>query len=483
MPGAALAEIRELPALRSNRRALTLLGYPESGTPLDEADDDELPVPSASGGDLEFCLAFDAQASAAAPRSRMGTWSFDADGSQATPGLNAFCDQRDVVEARLLQVGASGAATCLRHGAFGVNRLSLAHTVDDVLEEIARWPAAALREIALGVEHTAAAAPPGGVREPNGSQIAAAAAALAFRRVSAAVEKRFFTYSWNVGIAKAAPAQIAREGSLPAIAWCEAGNRRFFADPFGATIDGVKSAFVEEIDPTLARGVIVRLDLSGDDLIPAERVLQPPYHLSYPYVFEHDGAWYAIPESNQNEEVALYRLGNAGREWRKQSVLLPGTRAVDCTVFVHAGKFWMLCGMNDDGPNHKLHVFHADALVGPWHPHVRNPVKIDIRSSRPAGAPFMLDGSLHRPAQDCTRKYGRRVTILRITALDERTYEEELAAVIDPPRGRYSRGFHTLSAIGGATLVDGLRRDFNLRAAGYRTLRSLRRQAPLKGRA
>jgi hypothetical protein len=102
-------------------------------------------------------------------------------------------------------------------------------------------------------------------------------------------------------------------------------------------------------------------------------------------------------------------------------------------------------------------------------------VKIDIRSARPAGAPFMLDGSLHRPAQDCTRKYGRRVSIVRVTAIDERAYQEELVAVIEPHRGRYSRGLHTLSAMGASTLIDGLHRDFSLRAAGYRTVRSFRR--------
>jgi len=34
---------------------------------------------------------------------------------------------------------------------------------------------------------------------------------------------------------------------------------------------------------------------------------------------------------------------------------------------------------------------------------------------------------------------------------------------------------HTLSPIGASTLVDGLRRDFSLRLAGWRTLRSFRR--------
>jgi hypothetical protein len=49
---------------------------------------------------------------------------------------------------------------------------------------------------------------------------------------------------------------------------------------------------------------------------------------------------------------------------------------------------------------------HADTITGPWIPHARWPVKIDIRGARPAGMMFNLDGRLFRPAQDCAETYG-----------------------------------------------------------------------------
>ena len=435
----------------------------------------DVPLVQPSDGELDFCIAFDARAAAFASKSRLGTWVYDIDGAESTPGLNAFCESRDVVEARLLQVDGGGATTCLRAGALGVDRLSLAFTVHDLLGELSRWPAAALRDIEAGLLKNEPAAPPLAVREPSLSMLVRAVGVLGLRRVAAIVEKRFFTFSWNSGVVSGTPAQITSESELPPVEWCEAGRQRFFADPFGAIIDGVPNVYCEEIDPLTCRGVIVRLDVVDGKLVPAERVLDESYHLSYPYVFEHDKVWYAIPESGENGEVALYRLEKSGREWRKQAVLIRELRAVDSTVFIHAGKFWLLCGLNDEGPNHNLHVYFADALTGPWRPHPRNPVKIDIRSSRPAGAPFTIDGQLHRPAQDCTRNYGRRLTIQRVTTIDERQYEEVTIAVIEPPRGMYARGMHTLSPIGASTLVDGLRRDFSLRLAGWRTLRSFRR--------
>jgi hypothetical protein len=474
-PGATLALRSELPAQNDSRSALSVLGYPARGALLSESSMNDVPLAQQMDGALDFCIAFDVRATTAAPQSRLGTWVFDVDGSECAPGLNAFCEGRDVVEARLLQIDGAGGAACLRAGALGVNRLSLFLTVDGLLDELSRWPAEALRDIEAGFESGAAAAPPAARREPTFLTLAGAVIGLGMRRAAAILEKRFYTYSWNIGVVNATPAEIARASTLPPVTWCDAGRTRFLADPFGAIIDGVPTAYCEEIDPSTTRGVILRLDVVDGDLRPAERMLDESYHLSYPYVFEHEQAWYGIPESGQNNEVAIYRLEDSGRSWRKHAVLIAGLRAVDSTVFVHDGKFWLLCSVNDDGPNHKLHVYYADALLGPWQPHARNPVKVDIRSSRPAGAPFMIDGALHRPAQDCTRKYGRRVSILRVTTLDERAYEEKLVLVIEPQRGRYARGLHTLSAIGGSTLIDGLHRDFSLRAAGWRTLRSFRR--------
>jgi hypothetical protein len=472
---ATLAQRSELPARNVSRSALSALGYPTRGALLCESSMNDVPQVQQSDDALDFCIAFDARAAASAPQSRLGTWVFDVDRSENAPGLNAFCEGRDVVEARLLQIDRDGAATCLRAGALGVNRFSFVFTVDSVLDELSRWPALALREIEDGLAHGGPAPMPAAVREPSMPALIGAIAALGTSKAAAILEKRFYTYSWNIGVVNATPAQIAREGALPPVTWCDAGRHRFFADPFGAIIEGVPSVYCEEIDPSTTRGVILRLDLVDGELKPAKRMLDESYHLSYPFVFEHERVWYGIPESGQNNEVALYRLESSGRAWTKIAVLIPGLRAVDSTIFLHNDKFWLLCGVNDDGPNHKLRVYYADTLLGPWRPHARNPVKIDIRSSRPAGAAFIVDGALHRPAQDCTRKYGRRVSILRVNAIDERTYQEELVAVIEPHRGRYARGLHTLSAMGERTLIDGLHRDFSLRAAGYRTVRSFRR--------
>jgi hypothetical protein len=98
-------------------------------------------------------------------------------------------------------------------------------------------------------------------------------------------------------------------------------------------------------------------------------------------------------------------------------------------------------------------------------------VKIDVRSSRPAGAPFRVDGALYRPAQDCSSTYGARVNINRVAALSPTEFREEVAASVEPDaRGDYPGGLHTLSRLGGRTLVDGKRSVF-VAAEFFRVLR------------
>jgi len=88
-----------------------------------------------------------------------------------------------------------------------------------------------------------------------------------------------------------------------------------------------------------------------------------------------------------------------------------------------------------------------------------NPVKTDVRSSRPAGVPFWHHGELFRPAQDCSQTYGGQIAINKIRVLTPTEFREEVVKVVTPPaEGPYQMGVHTLSAVGDFTVIDGKRR-------------------------
>jgi hypothetical protein len=178
-------------------------------------------------------------------------------------------------------------------------------------------------------------------------------------------------------------------------------------------------------------------------------------HLSYPFIVEDGGEIFCIPESSEADEIAIYRARSFPRDWERVATLIGGFGGCDSSVIFRDGLWWLFCTPRD-APNHELHAWFSERLLGPWRAHARNPVKTDVRSARPAGTPFVVADVLYRPAQDCAGGYGRRVAINRVRRLTPTDFQEEPVAFVEPDaRGPCRAGLHTLSDAGGVTLIDG----------------------------
>ncbi|GAG66909.1 unnamed protein product, partial [marine sediment metagenome] len=96
-----------------------------------------------------------------------------------------------------------------------------------------------------------------------------------------------------------------------------------------------------------------------------------------------------------------------------------------------------------------------------WKPHASNPIKVDVRSARPAGNPFYHNGNFYRPSQDCSEIYGGKIVLNRITRLSPTEFKEEKVNVIGPYKNSpYPDGIHTISSVGDMTIIDGFQRKF-----------------------
>jgi methionyl-tRNA formyltransferase len=237
---------------------------------------------------------------------------------------------------------------------------------------------------------------------------------------------------------------------------------RSWADPFPLFRDGRWWLFFEEVRFAARRGHLRVLELDPErGAGPSRRVLDEPWHLSYPCVFEWDGEVWMVPESAERGQVCLYRADGFPDRWRREAVLLDGLRAVDATPFEAEGSWWMFANVAVPGSLHahdELCLWQAPSPLGPWRPHPQNPVVSDARRARPAGRPFRWRGELIRPAQDCSRHYGRAVVLHRVLTLGESAYREEPIARLPPAWAPGLEGFHTFNRVAGLTVVDGLAR-------------------------
>jgi hypothetical protein len=162
-----------------------------------------------------------------------------------------------------------------------------------------------------------------------------------------------------------------------------------------------------------------------------------------------------VPQITGTGGVRAYELGADGTALRRERILIADVEARDPTIVRHDGRWWCFFTDGRQGAMSHLHVWWSDSFEGPWRPHSGNPVKIDVRSARPAGTPFVFDGALHRPAQDCSRSYGGAVVVQRVDRLTPDDFDEHEVARIEPHgTWRDAAGCHTLSAWGERTLLD-----------------------------
>lgn len=234
---------------------------------------------------------------------------------------------------------------------------------------------------------------------------------------------------------------------------------RYWADPFPYEREGRHFIFLEEILLGQGHGYISMVEVDRDGRSSAPRpVLQRDYHLSYPNILEQDGELFMVPESGQNRTVEVYRCVAFPDRWELEKVLLRGIHASDPTFHYDGERWWMFAVVSVPGadPYDELHLYHSDRLLGEWTAHVRNPVKSDVRSARPAGRLFERNGVLYRPGQVCAPRYGAAVSINQVLRLTPDAYAEVEVDRIQPPRELGAIGLHTVNRSAGLSVYDAL---------------------------
>lgn len=275
-------------------------------------------------------------------------------------------------------------------------------------------------------------------------------------RIKGLLSRIFLTEEWNIGIVKGDTEKFISEQDFDKIKWISNKNSDvFIADPFGAVINDQLHLFYEEYNYKKSKGLIKKAVVSDDgELINEQIALTSGRHFSYPYIFEADSQIYAVPEMKQSGKVTVYKVLAKSGTFVEEKVLLDNIEISDPSIFKHDGRWWLL-GTIDEM---RLCAWYSDSIDGVWHEHKNNPVKIDISSVKSGGTVFELDGQLIRPSQDCSKTYGGRCVLNRITQLTPETFcEETIDTIAFGKKDLYPMGPQTFSKAGDYIIVDGKR--------------------------
>jgi len=225
--------------------------------------------------------------------------------------------------------------------------------------------------------------------------------------------------------------------------WIEAPSGHYFADPFLLHHGDDYWLFAEDYVSASEKGVLSCAPIRSDGGIGQWNVvLDLPYHLSFPLIFDHEGEVYMIPESQADGCVELYRASAFPYAWTKVRTLWHGAGA-DTVPYQGDDGIWYFFTTVQ---HHlltppQLLLFTAPSLQSDWQLHPANPLSLDVRYARNGGRILKMPeegrGSrLIRVSQDGSGNYGSKLHFHQIENINPLQYKERLIGSRLPPKGR-----------------------------------------------
>ncbi len=271
------------------------------------------------------------------------------------------------------------------------------------------------------------------------------------------VDSIFCADGWNVAYRRKPCGHILKDTTSP-FQIIPNSVRFWAADPIVFEHQGKTYIFAELYEYAKRRGMIGVSELRGDRFTPWKPVIQEPFHMSYPFVFEQEGTVYMLPETSEAKEVILYRAVEFPFKWERCKVIKSDVAWVDTTLFpVETG---YLGFTEDDEKKCDLRLLFDRQM---------NLQSEEILHNRPFGryrmaGKLFVDGEDHVcVCQDCGEGYG---VALFFRYYDAAFQNEERAVRLVAQDLKYDKplplyGMHTYSATGGMEVVDVKMRHFN----------------------
>lgn len=226
---------------------------------------------------------------------------------------------------------------------------------------------------------------------------------------------------------------------------------KFVADPFLVREGEAWYLFFEVYNNDTQQGDLAVATSKNTWLWDYQKViLDEPFHLSYPYVFQADGEYYLIPESFEDNSIRLYKADEFPTKWSYVKTLVEGRDYVDNSIVFYNDTWWLFSSVTD---NDTLYLHYAASLLGPWKEHPQSPiVEGDVHKARPSGRMLVYDNKLYRFTMDIDPPVGtHQVMAYEITEITPESYSEKLAqeapVVMASGSGWNGRAMHQLDPI------------------------------------
>lgn len=395
-----------------------------------------------------------------------GVWSFHHDDPEKVRGVPSnFWEilEGHHVNGAILQRLTSkiDAGLVLKQGWFATISHSWQANIDQAYWGTVDWPLSICKQLLAEKEHVGnphANLMPSPMRfAPTNLTMTKMLGKMWLNKLAFHYKELFLAEKWEIGLINKPYAEVLmKKTGLEADCFLKGTSKAHYkADPHLFAYKNANFVLYEDYDYHDRHGRIFLQELD-EALSPkhqAYKTIERPYHLAFPFVFEHDGNAYCVPENSLGNSLDLYQFDAGTKSFAFKHTLVHNIAAVDTIIFQFDSKWWLFC-TDKSSTNTLLNIWFADDLFGTWRPHLLNPVKTDIRSARPAGPVCVVDGKLIRPAQDCAKYSGHRISVMEIETLTPTQFSEKLLHNLELPSSGLIKGIHTVSGNENFTAFD-----------------------------
>ena len=233
---------------------------------------------------------------------------------------------------------------------------------------------------------------------------------------------------------------------------------RYLADPFIIKKGDNHYCFVEDYNCKTNKGCISVYEIKNDSFKELGVVLEENFHLSYPFLFNHENELYMCPETHEANEIRLYKCIEFPLKWKFVKTLISNVSAVDTNIFFKNEKWWLMTNLsNSEIPDHasELHIFSSkNLLTDYWKPHKKNPVIFDPLTARNGGLINELSIFYRVYQKPGFNNYGESLGISKIQELNEDNYTESNELKVSPNFFEDLKGTHTYNFSDGLLVLD-----------------------------
>lgn len=243
--------------------------------------------------------------------------------------------------------------------------------------------------------------------------------------------RNFSEYGYAVGVRKmeGLPLEKMRPGKY---CWLRPSARYWYADPMIRKIQGRYYVFMEQLDLNDGKGKIAVSEINDGKIGKPKTVIDEPFHLSFPNVFEFDGAYYMVPECTASHAIKIYKMGNSVFQW-EETISIPIENCVDTAVLRRESDLYLISSELEESD-----ILKARKLVIQIRDFPRGKPRIFRNPNAPYsygernGGDLLSDGTgLYCVNQVSTETaYGQYMDILAFTLNDDCTVTEKKVCTI-----------------------------------------------------